>query len=166
MVGVGLAVTGCVGDSPVVGPDAAADAGDGAAVADADADASETVACDAGIGRFPSAFGVCGDAGGVICVAPDAGLCAPSAVDCSIEQGAAIQCTSGTDCPGQHCCITVSVTEQQCPWQMLTLSGAACSATCGTGTFQVCEVGADCAVGTCHAVAAPYTTTGTYGVCK
>ncbi len=166
IVGGSAAMLACVGDGPAVVNDSGADSASDDSSADAGLDAPDAPACDAAIGIFPSAYAVCGDAGGVICVAPDAGLCAPSSQACSSEQGAPILCSNNTDCPGQHCCFTMSFNQTLCPWQGTTLSGSACNATCAAGTFQVCRVDGDCAVGTCHPVAAPFTSTGAFGVCK
>ena len=149
-------VGGCVGDSTVVTTDAGSDVG----APDAGSDATP---CDAAIGSLPSAFGVCGDAGGVLCLDTDAGLCAASAQACSIEQGATILCANATDCPGQRCCFTSDLSMQSCPWQAVTLSGSSCTASCGGGTLQVCQVNGDCFMGTCHPVASPFAT---FGVCE
>jgi hypothetical protein len=152
------AAIGCVGDSPTIITDAGSDVG----ASDAGSDTNATP-CDAAIGTLPSAFGICGDAGGVLCLDTDAGFCASSAQACSIEQGATILCSNGTDCPGQRCCFTSSLSMQSCPWQPVTLSGSSCSATCAGGTFQVCQVNGDCFMGTCHPVASEFAT---FGVCE
>ncbi len=150
------AVVGCVGDSTIITTDAGPDVGvPDVTTLDAGADVDAAPPCDAAIGILPSAFGVCGDAGGVLCFDTDAGLCASSTQACSIEHGAPILCTTNTDCPGQRCCFAGSIDPESCPWQAATLSGSSCNAACAGGTFQGCQVNGDCFVGTCHAAAPP-----------